>query len=605
MKLKIFLLAAITIIFTASSYAEEGENKAITPDKLIEYLEHMISGHRQAMTLTADPGDSRETLIAEELRQNSSRVINYTFDFGRAKAAAIERQQPTVVYGPVIEGSRRQNLMKITATVEQRIKDVQTALENEKDSAKRDKLNSELKLAKAQSELLQNVLALPNNNGVEEVGLVKKVTGLAKTVPEVTTEQQRKNPKNITSPVVVPQQKATSAPSRGIIALVGDLYSIFNKKATINSAAEENASLKVETAQMQATLRDTLREEVKRGDEIAKAEAGEGENSLANQTKQLDNLVADFKTMGSALVPLNQVLSWQDAVARSYAEWDDLLQQDLNRTLNILVLRLIVLAVAIAIPIVLSRFARRAIIKYTKDGRRQRQFQTLRKIVFGIIIGLIVVLNLITESGSLLTFAGFLTAGLAVALQNVILSLVAHFFYFGKFGVREGDRVTVGGITGEVIKIGMVRLYIMELAGKDLDFYPTGRIVTFPNSILFQPAAFTKLVPGTSFTWNEVRIILDQSTDFELANQKLLEAVELVYKEYEEDMQHQQEALQRATHLNISIPRPEGFVKFVDAGIAFVVRYPVNINDSGEIHDRITRKLIEAIRAEPNLKLRG
>jgi len=612
--LRYYLILVFTAFIFASAVAEDEAPVAdgVSSEELIQYMEHMISGHRQAMSLEAAVNNSREVLITENLRQNSSKAINYAFDFARAQSAALE-SKPSNVYGPVMEAGRRQNLLKVSVTVDQHIKDVQQNLDdlnNKIASAKpkdknrlvatRDKMNSELKLAKAQGELIQNILSLSNNSIDDEVGLLKKINGLARTVPEVVNEQQRKSAKNDNAPNVVVPQKIAANTSRGIISLVSDLVTNFSKKNTVKSSANSNAKLRIESQVLLNALRNQLKAGIKLGDEITKT-VGDSEQ----QKKQLDGLVTEFKLLGSAVIPLNQAIIWQDATSRNYSEWNDLLDQNLNNTLHILAIKLVILAIAIAIPIILSRLSQRTIIKYVKDGRRQRQLQTLRKILFSVVIGLVILLNLITESGSLLMFAGFLTAGLAVALQNVILSLFAHFFYFGRFGVREGDRVTVGGITGEVIKIGMVRLYVMELAAKDFDFYPTGRIVTFPNSILFQPAAFTKLVPGTSFTWNEIRIMLDQETDFDLANKKLLEAVELVYKEYEEDMKHQQEALQRSTHLNVSIPGPTGYVKFVDAGLAFVVRYPVAIGDSAEVHDRITRKLIDAIRAEPLLKLRG
>jgi len=47
----------------------------------------------------------------------------------------------------------------------------------------------------------------------------------------------------------------------------------------------------------------------------------------------------------------------------------------------------------------------------------------------------------------------------AVALQTVILSGVAYFFFIGRFGVRVGDRVTITNITGDVIEIGLFRIY--------------------------------------------------------------------------------------------------------------------------------------------------
>jgi small-conductance mechanosensitive channel len=54
-------------------------------------------------------------------------------------------------------------------------------------------------------------------------------------------------------------------------------------------------------------------------------------------------------------------------------------------------------------------------------------------------------------------------------------------------GIRLGDRVSLQGpfgfVHGEVLEIGLVRIRLRELAGDTLE--PTGRIVVFPNSVVF------------------------------------------------------------------------------------------------------------------------
>src|SRR5262249_20283861 len=145
-----------------------------------------------------------------------------------------------------------------------------------------------------------------------------------------------------------------------------------------------------------------------------------------------------------------------------------------------------------------------------------------------------------TEIGSLATFAGLITAGIAVALQNVILAIAGYFFLVGKYGVRVGDRVQISGVTGNVIDIGMVRLHLMELGGSGMDPQPTGRVVVFSNSIVFQPtASFFKQIPGTNFGWHEVKLTLAPDSNYAVAEKRLLSAVEKVYAQYQDKMVQQ------------------------------------------------------------------
>ena len=155
---------------------------------------------------------------------------------------------------------------------------------------------------------------------------------------------------------------------------------------------------------------------------------------------------------------------------------------------------------------------------------------------------------MVTEFSSLATFAGLITAGVAVALQTVILSGVAHFFFMGRYGVRVGDRVTISGITGDVIDMGVVRLYLMELAGSGRDLQPTGRIVVFSNAVLFQPSAFFKQIPGADYTWHEIALTLAPDTDHALVEKRLLETVNGVVDGYRSVIAEQFKNLKATIH---------------------------------------------------------
>jgi small-conductance mechanosensitive channel len=71
------------------------------------------------------------------------------------------------------------------------------------------------------------------------------------------------------------------------------------------------------------------------------------------------------------------------------------------------------------------------------------------------------------------TFAGLITAGIAVALQNVIMAIAGYFFLIGKYGVKMGDRVQISGVTGDVIDMGLIRLHLMEIGDVGTDRQPT------------------------------------------------------------------------------------------------------------------------------------
>jgi small-conductance mechanosensitive channel len=97
-----------------------------------------------------------------------------------------------------------------------------------------------------------------------------------------------------------------------------------------------------------------------------------------------------------------------------------------------------------------------------------------------------------------------------VGLQTVLLSVAAYFFVIGRYGIRVGDRISVAGVTGDVIDVGLFRFY----AATGVDMHPTGRIAVFSNSVLFQATTpLFKQLPGTRYTWHEAVLPLAVGAD--------------------------------------------------------------------------------------------
>ena len=199
---------------------------------------------------------------------------------------------------------------------------------------------------------------------------------------------------------------------------------------------------------------------------------------------------------------------------------------------------------------------------------------------------------------------GFAAAGIALALQNVILSLAGYFYVSGRFGIRVADRIQLSGISGDVLEIGLFRLTLMELSNDDFGFQATGRVVVFPNSVVFQPNGnFFKQLPGTSFMWNELRLTLSPDCDYRLAEKKILEVVNGVFARYRDSIQRESRNVELDLNIRFEMPKPQTRIELRSTGLAMVIRYPVPLRDAVETADEIARRLVDALRREPGLEL--
>ena len=118
----------------------------------------------------------------------------------------------------------------------------------------------------------------------------------------------------------------------------------------------------------------------------------------------------------------------------------------------------------------------------------------------------------------------------------------------------------------------------MEMAGTGLDFYATGRLVVFSNSVLFQTGTpLFKQIPGTEYAWHEVVVMIAPSGNHKMPQDKLVAAVNEIYAGYRKEIERQHAGIDRRVDILIATPRPEARLQFADGGLEWLVRYPVEI----------------------------
>src|SRR5262249_40739865 len=167
--------------------------------------------------------------------------------------------------------------------------------------------------------------------------------------------------------------------------------------------------------------------------------------------------------------------------------------------------------------------------------------------------------------------------------------------------------VQVGDVSGEVVEIGLIRLHVLELSGRGADAQPTGRVVAFSNSIVFQPTGgLFKQAPGTSFMWHEINLTLAPDTDYRSVEQRVLSAVDAGFKDYQKDFERQRRQMELVlSSISLGTLEPKVRFRLSPAGLEVLIRFPVELGKGAEIDDHVTREILREIEKEPKLKLVG
>ena len=137
--------------------------------------------------------------------------------------------------------------------------------------------------------------------------------------------------------------------------------------------------------------------------------------------------------------------------------------------------------------LVTGAVARRLTDRHVRDLWRRHVFRVIARVVLWLTIVLVAAFSLASDWTSMATFFGLLTAGVAVALQSVIMAALGYFVLVGRRGIRIGDRVQISGVTGDVTDIGWLQFRLREIDNET--HTPTGGVVTFSNSFVFASPA--------------------------------------------------------------------------------------------------------------------
>ena len=458
---------------------------------------------------------------------------------------------------------------------------------------------SELDLAEARGEALHTIVQFESGNahqeaGLNAAGLAGQIDELEKSIPEA-----ERNPK----PSAATSTPAPPASAGGLAGIFEELLTLRRNAGTLDDTIELTNSVAQSLERMRAPLLDELRDIDRQGDALAKASAGDVA-ALRARKDAFQKLIERHKLVSSAGIPLRKASVILTLYVSNLQRWRASIDRQAGLALRHLLVRLAILAALLAAIFAAASLWRRFAFRYVQDSRRRYQFLQARRILLAIVVTFVILFNFASEIGALATVMGFAAAGIAVALQNVILSLAGYFFLIGKFGIKVGDRVQVSGVTGDVVDIGLVKLSLMELGGNASDRQPTGRVVVFSNAIVFQPSGnFFKQIPGTNFVWNEVTLTLSPECDYRLAEKRLVEAVDEVFARYRETIQRQYIEAEQQLNMAIDSPKPQSRLQLTRDGLQISIRYPAETRSAIQTADAVSRRLLDAITREPGLKL--
>ena len=117
---------------------------------------------------------------------------------------------------------------------------------------------------------------------------------------------------------------------------------------------------------------------------------------------------------------------------------------------------------------------------------------------------------------SMATFLGLISAGVAIALKDLVTNIAGWFFILIRRPFIIGDRIQIGDNAGDVIDIRLFQFTILEIGNwVDAD-QSTGRIIHIPNGKLFSES-LANYSKAFQYIWNEIPVLITFESNWEKA----------------------------------------------------------------------------------------
>lgn len=310
--------------------------------------------------------------------------------------------------------------------------------------------------------------------------------------------------------------------------------------------------------------------------DIGKAIIGE---SIEDKVVTTDKVVGDVETKESV----------KTFVIKKEIE-EDLKQRDLYKRI---IQTIIVIVFGYLLMFILVRIINKK-VKSLKARHvvRKNTIYTLTILMF-VFIFFVWIKNLST----LTIFLGVAGAGIALALQEVLLCVAGWFLIIMRHPYQVGDRIEISGVKGDVIDIRLFQTSLLEMGNWVDGDQSTGRIVNIPNSAIFKKESYN-YSRGFEFIWNEINILVTFESDWRRAEEIMLSHAKMLAEGMADIVKNKIESMTAHYMIYYDKLTPIVYVDIKDSGVQLSLRYLTEAKKRRSTNDDLCRKILDGFGKE-------
>jgi len=224
------------------------------------------------------------------------------------------------------------------------------------------------------------------------------------------------------------------------------------------------------------------------------------------------------------------------------------------------------------------------------EAKRRWVVTTRNSIVFAFLIGLVSIWAHELQAFTVSLVA--LAAALVLATKELILCWSGAALRVGGKVYAVGDRIQIAGHRGVVLDHDIFTTKLLEIGpGQSAHLY-TGRVIIFPNSLLFSNALL-KENPGQEYGLYTLVIPIKTDDNWQQTEQTLLKAAKAECTPFMEEAARQMKLLEQTNLLEAPSPEPRITIQLLEPGkIQLVLRFPAPDRGRSRIEQAILRRYL-------------
>ncbi|MGB3368475.1 MAG: mechanosensitive ion channel domain-containing protein [Acidaminobacteraceae bacterium] len=192
------------------------------------------------------------------------------------------------------------------------------------------------------------------------------------------------------------------------------------------------------------------------------------------------------------------------------------------------------------------------------------------------------------------TYFGLLSAGIAIALKDLLTSVAAWLFIVTRRPFSIGDRVEVGKVAGDVVDIRIFQFTIMEIGNWVHADQSTGRIIHIPNHKLLTEN-LANYSAGFEYIWNEIEVVITFESDWKKAKSAFESIIEEHSKLHNNELEKKLRIATKKYLIHYNNMTPIIYTDVVEHGVKLSIRYLCMPRSRRTTVDKIWRDILKTI----------